>query len=251
MEKYYDINSNGCSVRCKLFADDPRAVKQVIICCHGFGGDKDSAALTRFAEHALAKYRGTAVVGFDWPCHGEDGRKKLCLDDCVSYLQLVIDDSRERFGTDELYAHGVSFGAYNLLNFLDLKGNPFRKIVLRCPAVTMYDSMCTIVVPPEELEKLRKGRDALAGFARKIKISPDFLAELQERDVRRMSFMDFADDILIIHGTKDEVVPFEEVKQFAENNVIEFIAAENADHRFMDPKIMDRAISDVLKFMFA
>ena len=41
-----------------------------------------------------------------------------------------------------------------------------------------------------------------------------------------------ADDILILHGTKDEVVPFEDSQKFADEQLIEFIPIEKADHRF-------------------
>lgn len=250
MEKYYDINREGCSVRCKLFCDDPRAVKRAVISCHGFGGTKDNKASVRFAAFVMSKYKGTAVICFDWPCHGDDGRKKLCLDDCVTYLGLVIEDIRERFGTDEIYAYATSFGGLNVLHYLSERGNPFRKIVLRCPAICLYESLCNTIMHPDELEKIRKGKDALVGFDRKIKISPDFLRELEDRDVRKKNFMDYADDILIIHGTKDEIIPFEVSEKFAEDNVIEFIPVEKADHRFIDPKLMDRAINDAARFMF-
>ena len=47
MEKYFDINEAGCSVRCKLYADDPRAVRHAVIYGHGFSGHKDTRAAAR------------------------------------------------------------------------------------------------------------------------------------------------------------------------------------------------------------
>ena len=57
--------------------------------------------------------------------------------------------------------------------------------------------------------------------------------------------MPFADEILILHGTKDELVPFGDSKEFAENNVIDFEPVENADHRFQSPEKMDFAIAKI------
>lgn len=54
------------------------------------------------------------------------------------------------------------------------------------------------------------------------------------------------EDILILHGTKDEVVSFDTRKQFADDNLIEFIPAENADHRFQNPAFMEIAANAVL-----
>ena len=54
----------------------------------------------------------------------------------------------------------------------------------------------------------------------------------------------------ILHGTKDEIVPIGSVESFADEQLMEFEPVENADHRFQDPKIMDLAISRILKFYF-
>jgi hypothetical protein len=54
--------------------------------------------------------------------------------------------------------------------------------------------------------------------------------------------------MLILHGTKDEVVPFADSQSFADSSLIEFIPVENADHRFQNPKQMDEAIKQIQTF---
>ena len=44
------------------------------------------------------------------------------------------------------------------------------------------------------------------------------------------------------------MIPIAEVEQFSEDNVIEMIVAEKADHRYSDPQIMDKAIHDIIMF---
>ena len=61
-------------------------------------------------------------------------------------------------------------------------------------------------------------------------------------------FTEYFEDILIIHGTKDEVVPMDPIATFADNNLIDFIPVENADHRFKDPALMGNAIKMILDF---
>ena len=68
--------------------------------------------------------------------------------------------------------------------------------------------------------------------------------ELMEKD-----FLPYADDLLIVHGTQDEIVPFESARAFAEKNVIEFVPVEGADHRFQDPKKRDRATAAIVPFL--
>ena len=249
MDKYFDINESGCSVRCKLYCEQPKALRHVVIFCHGFGGHKDNRAAERFARFAMAKYPGTAVLTFDWPCHGADGRKKLSLADCDAYLSLVIAYARERLGAQDVSAYATSFGGYLLLKYLSEHGNPFRRVALRCPAVQMYDVLCRSIMTEENREKLARGKDVLVGFDRKIKLGADFLEELRREDITGRDFLPYADELLILHGTKDEIVPIEGVRAFAEQNVIEFIPVENADHRFMDPQIMEKAIVRIAEFL--
>jgi alpha-beta hydrolase superfamily lysophospholipase len=151
---------------------------------------------------------------------------------------------------EELLACATSFGAYCLLNYLVRYGCPFGRIALRCPAIDMYTLLTGTILTPLELEKLEKGKPAEAGFDRLIRITPEFLEELRRADLHQMDFLPWAEQILILHGTKDEIVPIGSVESFADEQLMEFEPVENADHRFQDPKIMDLAISRILKFYF-
>lgn len=249
MVKYYDVNAAGHSIRCKLFCDKEREVQRVILFGHGFGGHKDNKAAERFALKALSKYKNLGILVFDWPCHGGDVKKKLTLEDCDAYITLLLSHIREHFGTEDVCVHATSFGGYLFLKYIHDHGNPFRKIVLRCPAVNMYDSLTKRIMTGGEYEKLLRGKDADVGFDRKIRISKAFLDGLQEADICRWDYLDYAEDILIIHGNKDEIIPFEASQAFADNSLIEFMAVDKADHRFQDPKTMDLAIKYTLDFM--
>ena len=248
LARHFDINENGCSIRCKLYAMDARSAQRVIVCCHGFGGHKDGKAIETFATRAVAKRKGTAVISFDWPAHGDDARKNLLLEDCDTYLATVIAYARSHFSTDELYAYGTSFGGYLLLKYLADHGNPFRKVALRCPAIDMLDTLLGAIATDAERESLAAGKPVLVGFDRKVRIGPQFVEAVQAADIRQVSFLDYADDILILHGTADEIVPFEDSEQFAEDNVIELVPIEGADHRFHDPKAMDFAVARAIGF---
>ncbi len=72
--------------------------------------------------------------------------------------------------------------------------------------------------------------------------------ELKECDITKKDYMDYADSMLIIHGTKDEMVPISYSEEFSDNNVIELIKVEGADHRFADQKKLDFAIQKIIEF---
>lgn len=248
MEKFFSINEAGCSIRCKLYRENTGTPRRAVLFGHGFGGHKDNRAAARFAERYLGKHKDGAVITFDWPCHGEDGRKKLTLEDCDQYITLLVDYIRTQMKIDDICLYATSFGGYLFLKYLSEHGNPFRRIALRCPALDMYHALTERILSEEDHLKLAKGKPVLAGFDRKIKIEQAFLDELKEADITTRDFTDYADDIMIIMGTKDELLAQETTARFAEDNIIEVTWAENADHRFSDPKIMDLAIHQIIVF---
>lgn len=248
MERYFEINEGGHNVRCKLYCGDVHDIRKIVVFGHGFGGHKDNGAAEKFAHRMISKHKGTALVTFNWPCHGDDVKKKLALEDCNTYLSLVVDSLRRRYEGTALYAYGTSFGGYLMLKFIAEQGNPFCKIALRCPAVNMYDVLTGAIMAADEMEKLQKGREISVGFDRKIPVSPRFLEELQVNDIRKLDYLEWAEEILVLHGTADEIVPFSAAQAFCEEQLIEFVPIEGADHRFRDMKKMDQAMKLILEF---
>ena len=248
MEKYFAINQDGQSIRCKLYYEKNHPMERIIVSVHGFAGHKDNAACKRFAERVLTKYKGVGVLSFDLPYHGEDVKKKLVLKDCLSYLHTVAAYCKDQLQAEKLYAYATSFGGFLVLRYLLDFGNPFERIALRCPAINMAESLTRRVMKQEELEKLLKGKNVCVGFDRKVEITRSFLTELQDADIGHGDFLDYAENILILHGTKDEIVPFEESQRFADDQLMEFVPVENADHRFQNPACMELATKAVLSF---
>lgn len=248
MERYFEINEGGHNIRCKLYYNNIRDIKKVVIFCHGFAGHKDNGAANKFADRVLAKYKDIAVLIFNWPCHGDDVKKTLKLDDCMEYLSTVVQYAKTQYSTEEVYCYATSFGGYLTLKYIAGEGNPFKKIALRCPAVNMFSVLTNTIMNLEEFEEIQKGKSVPVGFDRKIDVSPQFLNELHSEDIQLKDYRNYADDILILHGTEDEVVPFEAVNSFADANLIEFISVEGADHRFQNPVCMELATKRVIEF---
>ncbi|HDL5699233.1 TPA: alpha/beta fold hydrolase [Mannheimia haemolytica] len=246
MEKRFEINEQGLSIRCKLFYEkELQQIENVVIVLHGFGSSKELKSNTKFGERLSSKYKGYAALAFDFPCHGDDARKKLSVEESITYLQLVINYAKTSLNAKNLYAYGTSFGGYLTLKYLAEKGNPFRKIALRAPAVQIYHSLMNRL-SEEERQKLAKGREILWGFDRQMKISQAFFDELT--DITQNDYLDYAEQMLILHGTEDEMVSLSTSQQFADNNVIELIPIEGADHAFSNPKLMDIAIGKIVEF---
>ena len=245
--KHYTVSRGGYNVSCKLYSGDGKAIRGLVLFGHGFGGHKDNKAAERFAGRALDKL-GMATVTFNWPCHGDDVRKKLRLEDCDGYLTAVMEDIRERFDAPRIFAYATSFGAFLFLKYISEHGSPFVRIALRCPAIDIYRVQTEKIIRPEELEKLEKGKEVSVGFDRKVPLDRTYLEQIKAVDLAGRDFIPYMDDILILHGRKDEIVPFDMVQRFADEQLIEFVPIDNADHRFQDPRAMDEAIKAIVDF---
>ncbi len=248
MVKYFTINACGRSIHCKLYFNDAHAMERIVLYGHGFGGHMDNKAAERFADRVLRKVKNTAVVTFNWPCHGNDVLKNLKLSDCDAYLAIVTDYLKRTLSAREIYGYATSFGGYLFLKYIAEHGSPFTRLALRCPVIDMYDILVNRIMTSENRESLQKGREVLVGFDRKIRVSPRFVEEIQNKSLNGLDFTEQSEHILIIHGTRDEIVPFDESRTFSDDNMIGFVPIEGADHRFQNPIHMEEATKAILSF---
>lgn len=246
MEKYFTINDAGCSVKCKLYYTG--RIETVIFAAHGFAGNKESNAFHRFAEKVLPKYKNSALLCFDLPCHGEDNSPKLTLERCDTYFTLVLNYIRSLPDVKRVFATAISFGGYLTLKYIHEHGCPFEKVALRCPALVMHWLLLNVVMSEDERQKLGHAKELSVGFAKKVRITKAFVDELGENDITKLDFSDYMDTVFIAHGTADEVVPYEPVRDFADNNGIDLLSVEGADHRFTDPKKLEKALNEFIAF---
>ena len=191
--------------------------------------------IKREAETFLKKDKTTSVISFDWPCHGTDVKKTLSLSDCNDYMNSIVNFIQNNLGVSTIFLQGTSFGGYLSLKYISENPNPFEMIALRCPAVNMYDVMTKRILTEQDREELAKGKPVLTGFDRKIKITPDFIKELHDNDITKRDYSDFCGTVRIMQGTKDELVMYEDVRDFCDNNILDFDTIEGADHRYTNP----------------
>lgn len=159
MEKYFEINKNNQNIRCKLYYDKKHTIEKVVLFGHGFAGHKDNSAAQKFADRVLTKYKGIAVLIYNLPCHGDDVKKKMVLQDCMTYIETVIDYIRSELQPEEIYSYATSFGGYLVLKYISEHENPFAKIALRCPAVNMAEVLTKTIMKNDELELILKGKN--------------------------------------------------------------------------------------------
>lgn len=248
MEKYFQICKAGQVIQSKLTFDESVSVSKIIIFVNGFAGHKDGSSTRTFSGLVTKQCPGVAVLAFDLPGHGDDQKQSVYLEDCLTYIGLVADYCRTELTVDSIYAYATSFGGYLTLDYISKHGNPFVKVAFRCPAIPMASVLYDTIMSPEERDAINKGDTIPVGFDRKVNVNLSFLQDLRKEDISLLDYSPYADKLFIVHGTKDEIVPFDGSQRFSTKNNIRLLAVENADHRFTDPSCMELANSTILDF---
>lgn len=201
---------------------------RTVLAVHGFGGSKDSLAIEGLAQRLCPE--GFRVAAPDLPCHGERSEPEAMLapEQCLSDIMTV----EKAFGAE--YAFATSFGGCLILRRMELHGNPFRRVVLRVPAVNMADSLlrCMKLFQPDfSLEQAKK-----TGFhvkmSRELNIPYSFYNQLLAlNEVRHCEAWDIP-ELLTVYAGCDELVARHDTEEFLRLNPnIHSLCIEGSGHR--------------------
>lgn len=204
------------------------AFSRTVLAVHGFGGSKDSLAIEGLAERLCPQ--GFRVAAPDLPCHGDRNEPETMLapEQCLADIMAV----EKAFGAE--YAFATSFGGCLILRRVELYGDPFRRIVLRVPAVNMADSLlrCMKLFQSDfTLEQAKTG-----GFhvkmSRELNIPYSFYEKLLElNEVRHCDSWDIP-EILTVYAGRDELVSRSDTEEFLRLNPnIRSLCIEGSGHR--------------------
>lgn len=205
-------------------------VKSVLIVLHGLASSKESYSTEVIANSILKD--GVATVAFDLPNHGNNDTA-LTLDNCLGSIKCVLQFVESQYPSADINAMGSSFGAYLTLLFILKYYNPFKQIVLRCPAVTMGKSM-----------KSAKRENMSAALKKLIDcaVTQSFYEELITNDLFEMDCVNVP--ITVIHGTDDKIVAFDVVKDYISRKLpnAELTVFENSGHSMRSETELKRTV---------
>jgi pimeloyl-ACP methyl ester carboxylesterase len=191
----------------------------IVVHCHGYGSNKNSLTAVNLKERL--KGNKISFAAFDFSDSGESECKQsnLTVSKGLDELDCVIK-YLEKLGFENFSLSGASFGGGVVLNYaID---NPNIKSIILKSSVSDWSEVV----------------DGL---------SSDFL-----EDAKKYQIYDNANKIncpvLIIHGDKDEVVPFAQSKKTCSLiKDCQLITIENGDHHLTDNS--DLFLHKVLKFI--
>ena len=246
-EEYFTLN-RSYPISCKRYLPDDLPIHTAVLGVHGFAGDKESSMLRFLAEDLTRK--NAALISFDFPGHGNSPLSGdfLTIENCVSDLKFMIRYCMEQFPLAEHCLFATSFGGFiALLSNETLLLNHYRA-VLRAPAVNMPELFLPMIGLSKEEYRLRNRVNCGFPGEREILVPFAFYEELQNYDLSALDYLPM--HYLVIHGEKDDLVPYAAVRQFCEtiNNrdrehpCFDLHALPSADHRFKGPGEMDEIV---------
>ena len=196
---------------------------RIIIAMHGLCGSKASRCITMLQESEVEK--GIGLVKFDWPAHGRSnaGERDFTITNCLGDLDRVIRYVKSTWPDAELIAFATSYGGYIAMLYNGRNPGIFSTVILRSPA-------------------LHFGR-----LLQELIIDEDMQRQLNEADEYRVEDLysdgERLEDVFIIHGDADEVVPYEDSVAFAEEHGILLHTVKDADHRYMGEGQLEEAVA--------
>jgi len=234
---------NGYDISCLEWVSEQAT--SVLVCLHGFAGDKYSSVIQSLAEKLAAA--SIRVITFDWPGHGSspvDGTY-LTIENCMRDLDTVLEYISKDGLPKMLFA--TSFGGFVGVNYLMRHPTAFSRFVLRSPALSMPDTYCFFLTD-EEVAALDRGESVNNGFDRPLWLDASFHEDLCAHRLPAEE-LHFKIPGLIIQGDQDDVVGPGDSVEFAKRNSLDLHIVKGADHRYKRPGDLDEILSVTTRFL--
>lgn len=223
--------------------------KYIILAVHGFLGDKNSSCIK--AVEKLASSLNIGLVKFDLPAHGESNAKDtdLTVRNCLSDIDRVVGYIKDKYKNTKIIAFATSFGGYLTLLYNYYNKNIFDYMILRSPAINMYNVLMENIVTEKMKEDLLNKGYFDCGFDRKNKIYKNFIMDLDSNNINDLYLNEKMNNTLIIHGTLDDIVPVSDSINFSNLHKCDIKFVDGADHRYKKDGELDKVLKITKDFI--
>lgn len=222
-----------------------------VIAVHGFGGSKESGAIEGLAKRVCTE--GLSVIAFDLPAHGERSDSIEALDprNVIKEIMTIEKFAAESIG-GELYTFATSFGGMNMLHRLAMGQAPYKRVVLRVPAVNMANTVVTISAACDSEFSMEKAEKE--GF--RIKLSKEFVLPYQFYEKLKGASCLRTDSawndsrILTIYAENDELVSPADTQEFLRlNPEMKSLCAKGSPHHILEPRLLSQVLDSAAEFI--
>ncbi len=174
----------------------------VCIIFHGFTGQKTGTKFSYVQLSRLLEAKGIATMRMDFLGSGESDLtfKDMTFKDELSCARVILEEVLHMPITSEVYILGHSMGGAIASELAKLYPQDIKKMCLWAPAFFMKEAVLHMV---KDAPLYKEGIYDYFGF----ELSTKFVEDIKERDFSKDMDV-YKNELLIIHGTKDETVPY-------------------------------------------
>ena len=220
--------------------------RRILLCLHGFAGDKDSSVIAALMEYFDEKAVG--IIAFDWPAHGESNKpdSSLTVEDCLGDLDFVVKWIEQTFDVP-IACFATSFGGFLATLYRNQNPEAFLCLILRSPALRMKEVFRNLI-SDDEYSIIEQGKEIIVGFDRKMSIGWGFYESLCANEAYSV-VPPFPQNVFIIQGDQDQVVNPIDTITYAKKHGIRIAVFEGTDHVYKKPGEKERIIEVTARFL--
>lgn len=240
MEKEFTLSQGILKIPCRLTEPEQGDICRIVLGVHGIGGSTTDEIQVGIAEE-MSFFR-SAVLRFDFPCHGESPMpdSALTVQNCVDSLLAVARFAREHYPqVEDLCIFATGFGAYvTLIALEELLELPGRvRLVVQTPSVRMHETLLSMLQLSQEAFWVM-GHKVLRA-PRPFEVTYRFYEELREH----IALTAHAIPMLILHGEADDYIRMEDIRHFRRiNERSKLVTIPGTSHRFMEEGAWDMVL---------
>jgi alpha-beta hydrolase superfamily lysophospholipase len=209
----------------------------IVICCHGFTGDKIGANQLTTKLATFLEQQGYIVLRFDFLGSG-DSDGEFSSDTSVSGwkedLNNVLDwlNRQAEFSASPVILYGHSLGGMIVLTHNDDDDSKVAGRVVFAPVTNPIANFRDVILGPELWAQSLAGERICNFFAKGFKLECQFVQELVAQGYDPIgSAAKLTTPLLIIHGLDDLAVPIQgSVELYQNYNGSKFIHKPGIDH---------------------
>lgn len=228
-KEVYFRNSRGLKLA-GLYYTRGKAGSATLIVCHGFKGSKEGGGKACQMAEYFATQADYDTLLFDFSGNGksEGNFENITLSGQIDDLNCAIDWCKEQ-GASTIVTMGRSFGGTTAI----------------CQAAldTRVSGVCTLAAPARLVKRFSELMDEdpddpdkyiLPGDEGILYINKTYFEDIAKYDVPLLASQIAPRSLLIIQGTKDDLIPQEDARLINEaaNEPKELIFIEGANHQF-------------------
>lgn len=243
MQRYYEIKAPRGILR-GFFHQVDAPKFPVCIIFHGLTGQKTG---TKFSYTRLSRslvQKGIGVLRMDFLGSGDSDLEfsEMTFKNELEEAKLILEEVLKMPTTSEVYLLGHSMGGVIASEISKLYPDLIKKMCLWAPAYNLPKTIeyLTTKVPISESGYNNNGFLVSQQFVNDI-ITYDFYRDLNK----------YQNELLIIHGEKDNLVDFNISKQYlvAFKRELEFIAIKEGSHNFDNIEHIDFVMNQTINFL--